>query len=177
MHIYSVPLSDVAAAAARKEAQLVDLEVSALLSGVLHDHFSRKDPDLTQDLTSPLASLDGDFSIERAFPKYPARSVELTQAFIDEALKFPGVSIHKQKRSLIFNPRFVFVDYPISTRGDEPGLVVSFYGAREHFDDPRGVLKAGRKSYSRMRILSDDDLADSFRFLRQAYALRTNRRA
>jgi hypothetical protein len=108
--------------------------------------------------------------------KFP--SIELTQAFIDEALKLPGVLVHKQKRSLIFSPRFVFVDYPISTRGKkDPGLVVSFYGERKDFDDPRGILYPGRKSYSRMRILSDDDLSDSFRFLRQAYALRTDRRA
>ncbi|MDQ2949565.1 MAG: hypothetical protein M3Y27_27115, partial [Acidobacteriota bacterium] len=63
------------------------------------------------------------------------------------------------------------LDYLISIRGI-PGIVVSFYGGPNDFQDPDGKLARGRKSYRTGRIHNADELAYFLPFLRQSFERR-----
>jgi hypothetical protein len=116
------------------------------------------------------------FEVAREFQNFPARSCELAQTFLAEALKFPGVEVRRHKRSIIFVPRFVRIDYLLSGRAPVHGFAVSFFGSIDEFDDPRHLLKAGPKSFVRIRITSERDLDYCVKFLPTAYELRVGNR-
>lgn len=140
-----------------------------IISDSYYAQTAEGDPEHTSRGASEPAA---EFDVARHFPSYPSQTVQLTQQFVNETAKFSNVRVAKHKRSIVFEPRFVHIDYPISARGRQPGLVVSFYGNKPEFDDPRGLLVPGPKSYARARIVNQDQLDYCRRFIAQSYQRR-----
>ncbi len=111
------------------------------------------------------------FKVSEHFQGYPFASIALAQGFVDAATKLPAVVAFKKNRGVSFRPRFATLDYLISIRGI-PGIVVSFYGGPNDFQDPDGKLARGRKSYRTGRIHNADELAYFLPFLRQSFERR-----
>jgi hypothetical protein len=88
------------------------------------------------------------------FPGVPSRSIEFAQAFVDEALKLPGVRAFRN-RGIGFKPNFVFVEY--LREAGRGGAMLSFYGGPDRHRNPQ--LKAGRTdSYRRASVHTAQEL-------------------
>ncbi len=153
------------------DAARLGVESGFVCIKILTDHY---DQSLSASALSDASS--NRFNVNEAFRDYPPQTKKLTQRFVDEVIKMPGVQAFKKNRSIVFSPRFVHVDYPISSRGDTPGLVTSFYGKLDQFFDPRGLLKPARNSYMRARITNDEDLDYCIPFIAEAYERRFGKR-
>src|SRR5260370_34871084 len=121
MKTLAVTLPDQAFIHAEQEANGLGLDVATLCTGILSDHFlssstkpisgvSKTRPiNLATSNTAP-ARATGAFDVARAFPGFPARSVELAQRFIDTALKLPNVIARRHKNGIDIRPNFVRIE-------------------------------------------------------------------
>ena len=158
------------------EAAAQGVEPSQICGKIIADHYDTRAASKTHKkrLHRPagendLRQRDSSFRVEEAFPAYPPQSLRLAQAFIDEVAKLSGAEVRQRNRSISFMPRFVRIDYVLSGRSPVPGLVASFYGSGDQFDDPRGLLKSGAKSYVTARITSAAELDYCRPFIARAY--------
>lgn len=113
-------------------------------------------------------------SVAEYFPNYPGDSVRWAQALTDEGLRIPQVTAAKQKREIVFWPPFFRISYLVSFRRGRrpPACVIALYGNPTDFHDPKGLLKTGPKSYSGMRVESDEDLEYARPLISAAFRLR-----
>jgi hypothetical protein len=172
-------LTDAVFSDASREAAKHGTRPEEICSLVLTDHFRGGDRPATGETKAQetgvvsrlTAQADQGFRVADHFEGYPDLSVEIAQAIVDQALKLPKVSAVRKTRGIAFRPRFLHLEYLVSYRGT-PGVVVSVYGEPKSFVDPGRVLRPGRKSYSRARILNREQLRQFLPFVRQAYERR-----
>ncbi|MBA2434370.1 MAG: hypothetical protein H0V54_04660 [Chthoniobacterales bacterium] len=113
-----------------------------------------------------------DLMVAHSFRNYPPRSLKFAQELINEALLIPEVTATRKERGVMFWPPFFRILYLRSYRTRHPGVVAAFYGEPAEFDDPKNLLRGGPKSYSRMAIESEKELAYALPFIHAAYARR-----
>ena len=165
------------------EAAKQRVDISALCSGVLAEHFLAGQEVImetnaqapSQPRPSETTAQSGDFNVRKHFSNFPARSVELAQRFVDEALKIPNVSAFRafSGRGVGIKPNFVFVEY-LQKRAPG-GVAVSFYGGPEKHSHAR--LVAGRNpNYSRAVVTTTDELNSLLREIGRSYELKYGRR-
>jgi hypothetical protein len=116
------------------------------------------------------ASTTGAFDVARAFPGFPARSVELAQLFIDAALKLPNVIALRHKNGVDVRPNFVRIEALLSRTG-RSGIRVS-YDRDGQFRNPPQLLTRWISNYKRAVVQSADDFWAVIPLIGQAYALK-----
>jgi hypothetical protein len=185
MKSLTICLPDLVFDRAAAEAHQKGLELPSLCSGILADHllthFSRT-PVSSRPATTALpkrktpppaqASISSrELNVAEHFKGFPGGSVRFAQAFVDEALKLPGVQAFPTSRGVGFRPNFVFIEYLMS-RGGKAGIGVSFYGEPHRHENRPEILVRGIPSYSRAKIYSDADLRTILPHIRQSYELK-----
>ncbi len=166
-----------AAAKARREG----IDLASYCAAVLADQVAPTGllvSTVEQALDSKSESRDVDhkFDVARHFPRFPKGSIELAQAFVDEALKLPAppgysrVSATRSRRGIAIDPNFVFIEYLMS-QGGTVGISASFYGGPARHGN-NSIVTKGRGTYGRARIRTKADLAAATPHIRKAYELR-----
>lgn len=166
-----VSLPDVAFAEGARQALRHKVPLESLCSSVLADHFLSVLPQQPPRPipASPKPTESTKFDVAVAYPNAHPGSVALAKMLVDEVLKFPGVAVFKAGRKIGFRPNFVFVEY-LTQR--EPGLAVSFYGEPHRHTNPPDILVTGRRSYSRAKVATIEELKLILPHVAQAYELR-----
>src|SRR5207248_10500485 len=123
MKSLTVCLPDLVFDRAASEADKKGVELSGLCSSILADHLlahfslSRVSSALKSSTplghskhaaSSPAAVPQAPFNVADHSKGFPAGSTRFAQAFVDEALKLPGVQAFKTSRGIGFKPNFVF---------------------------------------------------------------------
>jgi hypothetical protein len=177
MRTQKILLPDVVDELVLAEAVRQKVGPAAICSGIIAEHFlnlSKKvaatplsvRPDPPQR-TEP----SGTFDVRKHFPDYPNASVELAQAFVDQALKIPGIKAFKADsgRGIGIEPNFVFVEY--LQKSWPGGIGVSFYGSPGKHAH-RGLRPGRNPNYSRSTARTLDELKPLLAEIRQSYELK-----
>ena len=95
------------------------------------------------------------FSVSQYFSGAPARSVEWSQKFVDEALSYLDVRAFHNIPGIGFDPNFVFIERVYT---ENEGFIASFYGTIDVFRQYGHEVEPERTpdSYSRLRVKSAD---------------------
>ena len=186
MKVITVPIPDRAHKEAESLAKMSGLDVGALCGTILADHFlngpsfgprrSAKSPQLKRTTAngtrqSGSAGIHLDVAMIFSGKGYPADSIRFAQAVVDEALKLPGVSAREHNRGIAFQPNFLWIEY-LRSQGGKIGIKVSLYGSPSRFVGAPKSLGAGRGTYSRTLIETDEQLRQFLPLVRQAYEFR-----
>ena len=166
----TICLPDLVFDHATSEANQKGLDLSSLCSGILADHLLTQFSHASAPSQFPIKSIpkrpappptpansSRSFNVADHFPGFPSGSIRFAQAFVDEALKLPGVQAFRTSRGVGFRPNFVFIEYLMS-RGGKAGIGVSFYGEPHRHENRPEILGRGIPSYSRAKIYSDANL-------------------
>jgi len=70
------------------------------------------------------------FSVSRYFSGVPARSLEWSQKFVDEALSYRNIRAFHNEPGIGFDPNFVFIERVYT---ENEGFIASFYGTVDEF--------------------------------------------
>ena len=185
MKAITIHLPDSAYLRASSEAQKINIDVSGMCSLLLTEQLtsrfdtteapSKAPPRITiKPVQSARIETSSNFDVSVHFPDLPRTSITLAQGFVDAVLTYPRTKAFQNNRGVGFDPNFVFIEY-LRLRGT-PGLVASFYGRREDFQDPTNLLKNGRgESYSRADISNQDQLNAAIPLIKQSWELKFGR--
>jgi hypothetical protein len=103
------------------------------------------------------------------FPLAPRASVVLTQRFIDEVLKIPGVTANKHRDGIQFRPNFVWVERVYTV---DHGFKLSLKGAEAEITQHLPNALPGRWNFTRARIDSEATLAGAIECIPIAWRAR-----
>jgi len=167
-----------------KEAARQKVDPAALCSGVIAEHF------LGDQIAVPSARAGHSyqearlierpeptrtFDVAKLFPNYPARSVDLAQRFVDEALRISKARAFKaySGRGIGIEPNFVFVEY--LQKSHLGGIGVSFYGRPEDHIHT-ALLRPGRNpNYSRAIACTQEALSPLLEEIGRSHELKFGR--
>jgi hypothetical protein len=177
MRAQKILLPDVVDELVLAEAVRQKVGPAAICSGIIAEHFlnlSKKvagtplplRPDPPQR-----AAPAGAFDVRKHFPDHPNASVELAQAFVDEALKIPGIKafMADSGRGIGIEPNFVFVEY--LQKSWPGGIGVSFYGSPDKHHHT-GLRPGRNPNYSRSTARTADELKPLLGEIIRSYELK-----
>ena len=96
------------------------------------------------------------FQCAGRFPGASHNSLVWAQRFVDDALRYNGVTAFQNGSGVGFKPNFVFIERVYT---QEEGFIASFYGSPTVFRNHNLTVERGRgDSYSRYRVKSPRDL-------------------
>jgi hypothetical protein len=181
MRAQTILLPDVVDDLLLAEAMRQKVGPAAICSGIIAEHFlnlSKKSAGSPQPVSSSpqpdpprRTAPSRAFDVQKHFPDYPSASIELAQAFVDEALKIPGIKAFKAEsgRGIGIEPNFVFVEY--LQKSWPGGIGVSFYGSPDKHR--HSGLRPGRNpNYSRSTARTLDKLKPLLAEIGRSYELK-----
>ncbi len=170
------------------EATRQNVDAASLCASVIAEHFleTRKSPAVSSPErhariselprhSEPVDISDAKRDIKKHFPGYPARSIELAEQFVGDALKVSGTRAFKafSGRGIGIEPNFVFVEY--LQKSHPGGIGVSFYGRpQDHLH--ASLLRPGRNpNYSRSIVCTHEGLKPLLEEIRRSHELKFGR--
>jgi hypothetical protein len=170
------------------EANIRNVDAAALCSSVIAEHFLEASDRATTprveekvkifeatNPSEPLDIFDPKRDIRKHFRDFPARSIELAERFVAEALRVPGTRAFKafNGRGIGIDPNFVFVEYLQKTHSG--GIGVSFYGRPQDHLHP-ALLRPGRNpNYSRSIVCTHEGLKPLLEEIKRSHELKFGR--
>jgi hypothetical protein len=188
MRTLTVLLPDQVSQLVVTEAKRQNVDAAALCSSIIAEHFlevsnratvlivedKARIPEATHR-SEALDILDPKRDIRKHFRDYPARSIELAEKFVGEALRMPGTRAFKafSGRGIGIEPNFVFVEY--LQKSHSGGIGVSFYGGPQDHLHP-SLLRPGRNpNYSRSIVCTHEGLKPLLDEIQRSHELKFGR--